>query len=496
MPASATGRVPRTVPTTMAHKAAARERSTTRPCVQPQRSLTRTSTDGPSLPPEVRVTEIEEGKVLERDGLRVSAFLVEHDPVKPAYGYRFDAEGQSVVVSGDTRPCENLMRASRGVDVLVHECCEMSKTSWVPGCGWATIEEKIRDLASYHTQPEDIGRVAEGARPGRFILTHLMPGSDPAELKAAAEKYYRGPVTVADGGQAGMAEYAIAERESMVLKPTALHSGAGVIQGWLTSPGEWRHQVGAAGESADAAVLAVLAARRDGARIDLAHLRMIVLALQAAVGEIVVEPDQQAVHVDRLGIERLAPGEGKQPLGERGGALGAAHGAVDGAAQAFLRPPGPVLHVATGHLQIADDDREQIAEIVRDAAGELADRLHLLGLAQLLLQAPLLGDVQAGADDVARPAVGVAHRREPPGDPALAAGPHRQGRTGHHPAHPHNVVNLRCGDLSAPRRGGDDLPPRRDHVRFCRMRRCPLRGRQAQGEQRPGEAGICCRLRM
>jgi ribonuclease Z len=149
-------------------------------------------------PPEVRVTEIEEGRVLERDGLRVSAFLVEHDPVKPAFGYRFDAEGRSVVVSGDTRPCDNLMRWSRGVDVLVHECCEMAKTSWYPGCGWTSLEEKIRDLASYHTQPEDIGRVAEGARPGRLVLSHLMPGSDPTELKAAAEKRFSGPVIVGE----------------------------------------------------------------------------------------------------------------------------------------------------------------------------------------------------------------------------------------------------------------------------------------------------------
>jgi hypothetical protein len=50
-----------------------------------------------------------------------------------------------------------------------------------------------------------------------------------------------GPVTVG-GGQANMAEYAHAEREHLVLKPTALHSGAGVIQGWLTSPDDWRHQ--------------------------------------------------------------------------------------------------------------------------------------------------------------------------------------------------------------------------------------------------------------
>jgi ribonuclease BN (tRNA processing enzyme) len=90
------------------------------------------------------------------------------------------------------------MRWSHGVDVLIHECCEMAKTSWYPGCGWPSIEEKIRDLASYHTQPEDLGRVAEGARPGRLVVTHLMPGSDPAELAAAAAKVYRGPVTIGE----------------------------------------------------------------------------------------------------------------------------------------------------------------------------------------------------------------------------------------------------------------------------------------------------------
>ena len=149
-------------------------------------------------PPAVRVTEIEEGKILDRDGMQISAFLVEHDPVKPAFGYRFDGEGRSLVISGDTRPCENLMKWSHGVDVLIHECCEMARTSWTPGCGWPTVEEKIRDLASYHTQPDEIGRVADGARPKRLVMTHLMPGSEPGELKGAAEKYFRGPVVVGD----------------------------------------------------------------------------------------------------------------------------------------------------------------------------------------------------------------------------------------------------------------------------------------------------------
>jgi len=146
----------------------------------------------------VRVTEIEEGKILDTGAVRVSAFLVEHDPVKPAFGFRFDGGGRSVVVSGDTRPCENLVRWSHGVDCLIHECCEMSKTPWYPGCGWPSREEKVKDLSSYHTQPADIGRVARAAGTKKLVITHLMPGSVPAELAAAAGRDFAGAVAVGE----------------------------------------------------------------------------------------------------------------------------------------------------------------------------------------------------------------------------------------------------------------------------------------------------------
>jgi len=148
--------------------------------------------------PRVAVTDIEEGKILEASGVTVSAFAVDHDPVKPAVGYRFEGGGRSVVVSGDTRPSENLIRWSQGVDCLIHECCEMAKTSWYPDCGWPSLEEKIKDLASYHTQPEDIGRVAAAVKPGKLVITHMMPGSVPAELHAAAKRQFAGPVTVGE----------------------------------------------------------------------------------------------------------------------------------------------------------------------------------------------------------------------------------------------------------------------------------------------------------
>jgi len=103
-----------------------------------------------------------------------------------------------VAVSGDTRPSENLIRWTQGVDCLIHECCEMSKTSWYPDCGWPSLEEKIKDLSSYHTQPEDIGRVAAAVKPSKLVVTHMMPASVPAELQAAARRQFSGQVTIGE----------------------------------------------------------------------------------------------------------------------------------------------------------------------------------------------------------------------------------------------------------------------------------------------------------
>jgi ribonuclease Z len=149
-------------------------------------------------PPRVAVTELEEGLVLDRGGLRVTAFEVEHEPVKPALGYRFEAGGRRVVISGDTRPCESLIRHARDADLLVHECTDMTHAAWSPGCGWPTREAKVRDLQAYHTGPDEVGEVAARARARHLVLTHLMPGSDPADLTARARRRFAGPVTVGE----------------------------------------------------------------------------------------------------------------------------------------------------------------------------------------------------------------------------------------------------------------------------------------------------------
>jgi ribonuclease Z len=149
-------------------------------------------------PPRVVVTELAEGVVLAEAGLTVHAFEVEHEPVKPAFGFLLAGDGRRVVVSGDTRPCESLVRHAAGADLLVHECTDAAQTSWTAGCGWPTREAKVRDLGAYHTGPDEVGRVAARAGVRQLVLTHLMPGSDPADLAARAGRDFAGPVVVGE----------------------------------------------------------------------------------------------------------------------------------------------------------------------------------------------------------------------------------------------------------------------------------------------------------
>ena len=124
-------------------------------------------------------------------GVQVSAILVQHAPVFPAFGYRFDTPGGSVVFSGDTGPCENVVRLAQGADILVHETIDvdalMSRLTRLPNYG------AIRNhLASSHSAPEAVGAIAKRAGVGTLVLSHLVPGDgeiheDEWEARAGAE---------------------------------------------------------------------------------------------------------------------------------------------------------------------------------------------------------------------------------------------------------------------------------------------------------------------
>jgi ribonuclease Z len=116
---------------------------------------------------------------LEADGLKVTAIKVNHGPVKPAYGYRFDFAGRSVTVSGDTAPDENLAKQARGSDVLVHEGLQPDMVKVFEDAANAagrTRPAKIfHDIPGYHTAPVEAARIANEAHAKLLVFTHLLP---------------------------------------------------------------------------------------------------------------------------------------------------------------------------------------------------------------------------------------------------------------------------------------------------------------------------------
>ena len=148
--------------------------------------------------PEVIIHEIEEEIVLEIDGLKTRAFHVEHPPVNPAFGFRFDTQHRSIVVSGDTRPCENIIKNSHNVDVLVHECMHSAKVPFVPGGGWRSAKHRIEAMERYHTFPEKLGLIAKEADPKILVTTHMVSHSEPWELKEIIGHEYSGPLVIGE----------------------------------------------------------------------------------------------------------------------------------------------------------------------------------------------------------------------------------------------------------------------------------------------------------
>ena len=133
------------------------------------------------LQPLVEVHELSDGGVLfEDDNVRVTAALVDHPPVVPAFAYRFDSADRSVVISGDTKPSANLVALARDADVLVHEVYfdEAAIDRLIAGVGNAPRLKQ--SVMSHHTSASDAGRIAQAAGVGTLVLSHLLPAEDPA----------------------------------------------------------------------------------------------------------------------------------------------------------------------------------------------------------------------------------------------------------------------------------------------------------------------------
>jgi len=145
---------------------------------------------GPVAPPMAPIL------VTEDDDVKVTAVLVEHAPVFPAFAFRFDTAAGSIVVSGDTAPCPNLVALARGADILVHEVFDASQNEQEDQT-WEA-QRRMHHLTTSHTPLSQVGKVAADAGVGRLVLTHFVPGDDtlPDDHWIAGITAFDGEVTV------------------------------------------------------------------------------------------------------------------------------------------------------------------------------------------------------------------------------------------------------------------------------------------------------------
>ncbi len=150
------------------------------------------------LVPLVHVHEIDDGDVvMSDDNVKVTAALVDHPPVVPAFAYRFDARDRSIVISGDTARSNSLVKLAQGADVLVHSAMYPPAidrlVARVPNA--ASLKASI---LAHQTSAEDAGRVAQAAGVKTLVLSHLVPPDDPAVTDRmwieAAQSHFRGTV--------------------------------------------------------------------------------------------------------------------------------------------------------------------------------------------------------------------------------------------------------------------------------------------------------------
>ena len=135
---------------------------------------------------------VREGVVYDDGDVRVTAFEVDHAPVKPAFGYRFESGGHSIVVSGDTRPNANLIRFAKGADILVQEAYLPEHFDKVDSPAVAA------KLKAYHTSAEEAGEIAAAAGVKTLVLTHLIPAGAEKTFAERAAKKFHGKIIVGD----------------------------------------------------------------------------------------------------------------------------------------------------------------------------------------------------------------------------------------------------------------------------------------------------------
>jgi ribonuclease Z len=148
------------------------------------------------------------GSVISEGGLEVTAFVVDHSPVEPVVGYRFDYAGRSAVISGDTVHTTALVDAAAGADLLVHDGLSIELLRLVQdaagAAGLVSRQQILADITDYHATPAQAADAAREAGVGALAITHIVPPLPLAGLEEPflgdARERFDGPLWLACDG--------------------------------------------------------------------------------------------------------------------------------------------------------------------------------------------------------------------------------------------------------------------------------------------------------
>jgi len=153
------------------------------------------------------ITEFEAGDeptvIAEIGGIAVKAFEVDHYPVKPAYGFRLEKGGRSIVISGDTNPCRGLLNGSKGADILVCDSMNLPMMKVLENqlrtMGNTVQATLLEDAHSYHAPIEAMAETAQQAGVKHLVISHVMPPVPPeqeAQFVTGLDQVFSGKITV------------------------------------------------------------------------------------------------------------------------------------------------------------------------------------------------------------------------------------------------------------------------------------------------------------
>jgi ribonuclease Z len=159
--------------------------------------------DGPPTPAKDRTA-----RVYDDGALRITAIEVNHAPIEPAYAYRFDYKGRSVVVTGDLKYHPPLVKSAANADVLVSEAISRSMTKSLETAASSASRGRtaaiMHDVQDYHISPEEAAQIANDARVRLLVFYHLLPAPDGFLARrlfaSGVNEVRKGDWTMADDG--------------------------------------------------------------------------------------------------------------------------------------------------------------------------------------------------------------------------------------------------------------------------------------------------------